>query len=230
MPASQVLDELRARGEYVPTHLSTVPGPFVRQLRELHPVAERAFEPREAAPQGLRVEPGRQPLPAPLPTRRRRPGPKPVLLGDFYFDDNGRLLGARRNGEASVRDIAHALGVHRSTVRKWVQRGHLAPVRFERGAMVFSMSDVVAACDQIHARTLDVPGLKANIPAKFHDYSVSIAEAAVWAHVQPATIRSWIHRGHLKPTNPGSRPTLLRVGDVFQVARGARRASKYPGR
>ena len=96
--------------------------------------------------------------------------------------------------------------------------------------MVFRVSDVVAARDLIRERTLEVPGLTANIPPKFHDNVVTIADAAKAAHVQPATIRSWIHRGHITPMNPGSRPTLLRVGDVFQVARGAKRASKYPGR
>ena len=72
--------------------------------------------------------------------------------------------------------------------------------------MVFRVSDVVAARDLIRERTLEVPGLKANIPPKFHDNVVTIADAAKAAHVQPATIRSWIHRGHITPMDPGSRP------------------------
>ena len=229
LPVSRVLDELRARGEHIPTHLSIVPCPFVRELRELHPVSESAPDRSALTPAAARVEAYPEPKPLPRLKRRRRPGPKPVALDGFLFDEYGKAIATRRGGEASVREVAEALGLDRSTVRKWVQRGHLEPGRVERGVMVFRVSDAVAARDLVRERTLEAPGLQVNIPAKFHDQAVGIAEAAAWAHVRPATIRSWIHRGHIKPTNPGSRPTLLRVEDVFRVARGAKRARKYPG-
>jgi len=231
LPVARILDELRTRGEHVATHLSTVPDPLVRELRQLHPVSECASDHPEGRPKELVAEVARGPRPVSFPQKqRRRPGPTPLVLDGFYFDEYDGTAILRHGGEVSVRDIAYALGIDRSTVRKWVQRGHLEPARFERGAMVFRVSDVIAARDLIRERTHEVPGLKANIPAKFHDHVVRIADAAKAAHVQPATIRSWIHRGHITPTNPGSRPTLLRVGDVFRVARGAKRASKYPGR
>lgn len=231
LPVYRILVELRTRGEHIATHLSTVPDRFVRELRPLHPVSGRAADHPQAPPEELVVEEAREPRTVSYPPNpRRKPGPKPVVLDGFYFDEYDRVFASRRDGEASVREVACALGIDRSTVRKWAQRGHLEPVRFERDAMVFRVSDVVAARDLIRERTLEVPGLKANIPP-FHDNVVTIADAAKAAHVvQPATIRSWIHRGHITPMNPGSRPTLLRGGDVFQVARGAKRASKYPGR
>ena len=231
LPVARILDELRTRGEHVATHLSTVPGPFVRELRRLHPVTEHASDHAEAPRVELVVKAARERRPVSYPPKpRRKPGPMPLDLDGLYFDDYEGKTILRRGGEVSVRDIAYALGVDRSTVRKWVQRGYLEPARLERGAMVFRVSDVIAARDLIRERTHDVPGLKANIPSKFHDHVVRIADAAKAAHVQPATVRSWIHRGHITPTNPGSRPTLLRVGDVFQVARGAHRACKLPER
>lgn len=50
---------------------------------------------------------------------------------------------------------------------------------------------------------------------------VTSTEAAILAHVEPATWRSWVHRGKVQPVGQTSAGHLLyALPDVFAVTRG----------
>lgn len=53
--------------------------------------------------------------------------------------------------------------------------------------------------------------------------TITLDEAAEQLGISPATIRSWVLRGHLEPLNRGSRPLHFRASDVWDCA--ARRRS-----
>lgn len=49
------------------------------------------------------------------------------------------------------------------------------------------------------------------------DGSVTTAEAALLAHVKPATIRSWVHRGLLTPERKWRGTNIFAVQDVWRA-------------
>ncbi len=138
----------------------------------------------------------------------------------------------RYEPELSTRDVADLLRVTQATVRQWVARRYLSPIRQERGSNVFDTETVLDAFDLIAARrqaTGQAPrseGLFARsnpadrIPPKHYDAIITISEAARLVQVSPGTIRSWIHRGHLSPASSSKpRRVRLRVEYVVKAAR-----------
>ena len=167
------------------------------------------------------------PRPTYPPARRRhtrRRGPKRVSFErpfrDEYSDPTRDLVYAE---EWSTLDVAHFYDVTTATVRQWVQRGYIVPVRRERQSNVFRGQDVMLAHDDIARRSKSPRGVSANIRPRHHDRMVTVPLAARAVGVSPATIRSWIHRGHLIPKRESDRRLTVRLGDVFHVARGSRR-------
>lgn len=47
------------------------------------------------------------------------------------------------------------------------------------------------------------------------DYTVTAAEAAAEVGVTRPTIDTWVHRGHLAPIDPTTRPRRYWASDVF---------------
>lgn len=200
------------------SHLSVVPAPVLRRYLPTEPPPEATPTPRPVTPS----DKGQPPSPAaarPLRRLRRRPGPRPTTL--------------RYEPELTTRDVAELVHVTPATVRRWVARGHLTPIRQEGRANVFDSEDVQVAFDKISARrratgqasqeSWPVPKPAERIPPKHHDALVTITEAGQLLQISASTIRSWIHRGHLKPVAsaaPG--PVLIRVGDVVTAARSRR--------
>jgi hypothetical protein len=239
--SSELLDRLRADGEWATSHMSRVPEPHVRLLTAAahvavsgSPRAEPAIDassPRLTASQ-VSARPLLQALPRSFWSRRR--GPAPLTLADSSpVDDNDDPV--RYGPELTTRDVANLLGVTQATVRMWVRRGHITPTGRYRNSNVFDTNAVLSAHEAIRSRTKPVPSepssqrrtwlveASVNIPARYHDRTVSIREAANLARVRPATIRTWIHRGHLQRLPAGqSREVRLRVGDVFKAARRRR--------
>lgn len=54
-------------------------------------------------------------------------------------------------------------------------------------------------------------------------YLVTTAEAAKLAHVRPATIRVWAHRGHIRPVGP-ERGARWDIREVIEYAARSRSA------
>lgn len=52
---------------------------------------------------------------------------------------------------------------------------------------------------------------------------ITTTEAAILTGRQPATIRSWTRRGHLKPAHARHGRILYRAGDVLTAERETRR-------
>lgn len=149
------------------------------------------------------------------------------------WDEYGDQISDLRYGrELTTRDVADLFRVTQASVRQWVARGHLKPTRRERSSNVFDTDEVFAAVDLIVAKrkaTGQVPPSQGSfarsnpadrIPTKHYDAIITVIEAARLVQVSPATIRSWMNRGHLTPAG-GSTPRAvrLRVGDVVDAAR-----------
>ena len=151
----------------------------------------------------------------------------------------------RYEPEITTRDAAHLLGVTQATVRRWVARGYVSPVGKFGPSNLFNTRDVLAAHDDIRARRKATGQARRQsrhraelrpidrIRPKHYDAVVHIGEAARLIDVRPATIRSWIHRGHLIPL-ASSKPRVirLRLGDVITAAQSRQlpRRSARPGR
>jgi hypothetical protein len=221
--SADMLARLRSEGEYVTSHMSSVPAPFVRALRAETTAAPRPprwmVQPRATGPIG--------PVPRVSPAARRwrrKPGPARRSFEEpasNEYDDP--IDDLRHLPELTTYDVARLLNVKPGTVRQWVARGYLRPSDNYRTSHVFETRDVLLAYDRIKERdnSYDRPGV--NIRPKLHDSLVDVRAAARLAKVAPSTIRTWIHRGHLTPVAGEGSEVRLRIGDVFGVACGVRR-------
>ncbi len=233
IPALAVIDLLRAEGEHVTSHLNHVPGTLVHVVIANAPRPSKTdadYEPQPPTKAEL-AEWARWRAERDAETRRmrrRRPGPRPVTLSqhwdgdDDYYDPDEDF---RRQDEASTRDITFYAGVKAATVRQWVKRGYITPIRKERGSHVFNTNDFLTALNAIQRRrsysarprrrrAIRQPAMANNQFEKLHrvypNHLLTLTQAADIAGLAPATIRSWIRRGHLKP-HPSSRPRATKV-------------------
>lgn len=237
LPSSEVIAQLRADGEWVDSHLSTVPQPVAdrylperpapvqRQPADLTFVERRPSYPRPWFPP---VEP----RPARRLRFKRRPGPRPFTMQQparHEYDDPIEDL--RYEPEITTRDVSDLLDVTQATVRRWVARGYISPVGKFGPSNLFNTREVLAAHDDIEVRRKATGQARREyrygvelrptdrIPPKHNDAVVDVGEAARLIDVRPATIRSWIHRGHLTPLG-SSKPRAIRfrLGDVITAA------------
>lgn len=152
---------------------------------------------------------------------------RPPIMDEY--DDYVREL--RYEPEISTRDVADLLRVSPATVRQWVARGHLCPVGKSGASNLYRTDQVLAAFDAIKARgqagALAEPGHGCGgrrrpvdrVRPKHYDAVVSVDEAARLMAVSPSTVRSWMHRGQLKPLASSTPRTIrLRLGDVVRTA------------
>lgn len=151
----------------------------------------------------------------------------------------------RYEPEISTRDVADLLGVKDATVRRWVARDYISPVGRLGPSNLFNTREVLAAHEEIRARRKATGQVGREdryrvalrpidrIRPKHYDAVVDIREAARLIDVSPATVRSWIHRGHLIPL-ASSKPRAIRLhlGDVINAAHSRRlpELSARPGR
>lgn len=252
LPSRDVIAQLRADGEWVDSHLSAVPAPVAdRCLPERRaPVQRQPADatvagrlPRYPRPSLLSVEP----RPARQPRFKRRPGPRPCTMQqparDEYDDPIDDL---RYEPEITTHDVASLLRVTQATVRRWVARGHISPVGKFGPSNLFNTDQVLSAYDDIEARRKATGRARREyqysqvklrpinrIRPKHYDLVVDVGEAARLIDVSPATIRSWIHRGHLTPLGSSKpRAVQLRLGDAIAAAHSRQlpRRSARPGR
>jgi hypothetical protein len=241
IPTNAVIELLQGEGEHVTSHLNHVPGPLVHVVIANAPLPSKTAADYEPPPptkaELARWAEARERWDADQRRRRRRrPGPRPITLsqpwdGDDYYDPDEDF---RTQEEATTRDIANYTGVKPTTVRQWVARGYITPIRKERGTHVFNTDDFLTALNDIQRRRRNTgrPRRRSTAPAhpgsrlshvefdtlhRVHPTKViTLAQAAGITGLSTATLRSWIHRGHLH-THATSRPraTTTTVGDLY---------------
>lgn len=246
IPTADVIALLRAEGEWVTSHLNKVPGILVATIVTNAPPPSKTdadYLPRPpTAAERAAWQEARQAYDAETRRlRRKRPGPRPVTMslpydeGAYYRDEEDEL---RAQGEASTRDLTFFTGVKANTVRQWVARGYITPVRKIGGSNVFDVDDFLTAYYEIPIRRSPrvrarqrhphsprrKPGLTSAQFARLNrvhpDRLVTLADAASLTGVAPATIRTWIHRGRLVADRT-SRPRAVkfRIRDLYTATR-----------
>jgi DNA-binding transcriptional MerR regulator len=246
IPTADVIALLRAEGEWVTSHLNKVPGILVATIVANAPPPSKTaadyLPPPPTAAERAAWQQAREAYDARTRRlRRKRPGPRPVTMSlpydeDAYYRDKEDEL--RAQGEASTRDLVYFTGVKASTVRQWVARGYITPVRKVRGSNVFDVDEFLTVLEQIASRRSrkgrprprhpQSPRRKPGLTyAQFERLNrvhpnrlVTVAEAANLTGVAPATIRTWIHRRRLA-AHPNSRPRALkfRIRDLYAASR-----------
>lgn len=181
-------------------------------------------------------------VPRPLP--HPRPGPAPISLKPAApvadeREAEGRAVRRTRHADkfadrVTTRDAAELARVSQATIRQWVKRGYLVAVDKVGVSNVFNREDVIAARDAVANRTRS-PGRRALrsrelpwtitgdllplVPDGHRDVLVTIPQAASLARVRPATIRSWLYRGHLRASRQSTpREVLIRISDLLDTA------------
>lgn len=261
--SAAVTAALRARDEWVSSHLSIVPDTVIDDLRRtLQPAAGHTTTapphvsvdaPAPAAPPRPGANPFRH-LGRPLASARRRrrpPGPAKVTYqppydpGDLDYDDYyvDPVEELRRQPVLSTRDVAELCSVNTGCVRQWVRRGHLVPIGKNGASHIFETTAVLDAVATVrtrrkhraqstdpNTRRIAPPGLpnagqqvstnEVIRMARVHgNLPLNTAAAAAVLGVKPATLRSWVKRGHLKAL-PTSGPRNLQFGlaDLLRTA------------
>ena len=227
---ADTVELVRAQGHWVSSHLSTLPKPVTDGIFERHPPVNAASRPPVALsmpagggdPTLRRVLTMPATVPRPMPIRRR-PGPRPVTYRQYLDDDDYRSV--RFGRRLSTRDVASRLGVHASTVRQWVRRGYIKSIGTDGASHVFDTSEVLEAFDKIEERRRPNSSQRnpfrpvINVPGGLRDRLVTVAAAAKIVGVSESTIRSWIHRGHLKwHSSSRGRQKWLVVGEAIEAA------------
>lgn len=231
--SATVLLRLRADGEWIASHLSVVPAPVLRRYlpAKAAPPPPQSVAPIRAATSVASALPSTpSPYALPLrPKRKRRPGPRPITVrGPTRWDDEYGPYDSdlRYEPELTTRDVAELLQVKQATVRQWIARGYIQPSGKEGPSYVFDTYEVLKAHDLISARhkaagvlPLVDPRTLQRLRQVHPDALLTIAEAARLVAVTPATIRSWLHRGHLgRAVGSQARAVLLRLDDVMGAA------------
>jgi len=131
----------------------------------------------------------------------------------------------------STADAGRAVGVSAATIRQWVVRGYLTPVGRQGRSHLFTASDVIKVDRLTRSRVLDPVQSPESIRRIFGGDTrrgvsganlqelVTAAEAARSAGVSETTIRSWVHRGLLRPAGRRGRSNLFVRRDVIKLAR-----------
>lgn len=166
----------------------------------------------------------------------RAEGAKPRRTAPpFWHDDDDwdpRYLWRNWIGpdELTTAQAAAAYGLAPATIRQWVRRGHLSPLRRQDRALVFAARDVHRAAVETGDRnkqpggplsrggTRRQPagrGLSGQLMARL--VPADVAARAV--DVSPSTIRSWQTRGHLHASAHRGRTPLYLLADVVAAAR-----------
>ncbi len=239
LPSVEVVALLRANGEWVSSHLSLVTKPVAdRYTPDQSATVDKQPSSRPPLSPPTAISPLRL---APRLKYRQRPGPRPLTLRQLAYDEFDEPIDDLRYGRVTTRDVAESLHVTQATVRRWVARGYIHPVGKHGLSNVFDGRDVLAAYDEIkdrrkatgHARREDRYQVELRpsdrIRPKYYDAIVDIKRAAELVDVSPATIRSWIHRGHLIPLRSSKpRAIQLRLGDVVTAARSRKLPQRAP--
>lgn len=132
--------------------------------------------------------------------------------------------------ELTTAEAAWAYAVTPVTIRQWVHRGHLVPLRRQGRTMVFAARAVYGAAMDTGERntqpggplTRDQRGVEPAgrfLSADAMGRLVTAETAATAVGVSSSTIRSWRHRGLITATRHQGRTPLYLLADVVATAR-----------
>ena len=138
--------------------------------------------------------------------------------------------------QLTAKDIGYRFDINSATIRKWVERGHLAPVGTEGRANLYSRADVERVAQETAGRSkshsspkvrgaqdVDSPFVRVigrEVRSRVNpDQMLDAAAAAELVDVTTSTIRVWVNRGHLHPSGRSGRKHLYRALDVLAAAR-----------
>lgn len=132
--------------------------------------------------------------------------------------------------ELTTTEAAWAYAVTPATIRQWVHRGHLAPLRREGRTMVFAARAVYGAAMATGERNNQPGGpLRRDqrvvepagrfLSADAMGRVVTAEQAASALRLSTSAIRSWRHRGLLSPIRHQGRTPLYLLADVVATAR-----------
>lgn len=174
----------------------------------------------------------------PVSARHFRPRPRPTPQfwwyedEDYWYEDDLRRSWSDWTGpsELSTVEAAMAFGVTPATVRQWVRRGHLVPLRRQGRTLIFGSRSVYQAAMATAERNRQPSSASprmgqlsrvagTGISGRLMQANVTAAQAAQLIGVSEATIRSWAHRGYINPSSRLGRTPYYRVAAVVAVAR-----------
>lgn len=172
---------------------------------------------------------------------RHRPAPHKTFWSwehDEWGWDDRRWQNWTGPDELTTSDAARAYAVTPATIRQWVRRGHLSPLRREGRTSVYAAREVHEAATATGWRNLqpggplrrdrcDVRPAGRFLTADAMRRVVTAEEAGSLLSLSASTIRSWRHRGLLTPIRHKGRTPLYLMADVVSTAR---RAPHHPSR
>jgi DNA-binding transcriptional MerR regulator len=133
--------------------------------------------------------------------------------------------------ELTTTEAAWAYAVTPATIRQWVHRGHLVPLRRQGRTLIFEAHAVYSAAmatgdrnnqpggplTRDHRRAVEPAGR--HISGQAMSGLVTAEAAASALRLSASTIRSWRHRGLLTPARHQGRTPLYLLADVVATAR-----------
>ena len=198
----------------------------------------------EAAARQPRPRPGTRPplprrrrRPGPRPVTYQQPWTPEDDDDDYYTDPREEL---RYLPVLSTRDVAELCEVTTATVRQWVTRGYLTPIGRTGPSNIFATQAVLNAAADITRRRKHrgkpagpaprrtaPPGVRSRgtrvstvelhrLARVYPQLVLDTSGAAGLLGIKPATIRSWVRRGHLRPLPTSTRRHLeFRLADLL---------------
>lgn len=112
--------------------------------------------------------------------------------------------------------LAELFGVHTASVRYWVNKGYITPVRAERPALFDS-----SAVQQVQQLGLAAKQAARMTAVAEEGDSLTVQEVAVLFGVHEVSVRKWVRRGWLK-SEPGTRPMRVTRESARQLQSQAR--------
>lgn len=151
---------------------------------------------------------------------------------DYWSEESYIWLEWMGPDELSTAQAAAAYRVRAATIRQWVRRGHLVPLRREGRTLIFDAravnSAALATGDRnkqpggplTRRRSLESePPAGSGLNARLMDRLVTAEVAARAVNIAPSTIRAWRSRGHLRPATFRGHTPLYKLNDVVVAAR-----------